>query len=109
MRVDQPVSESDGNKFAWTRFAAPRGVAVAIDDQGFLLNPQKGWGGNANLKCIADLAEYSVVVILGVPGIGKSNSLSREYRRVTGTDVNDPNSALWFDLSGFGTDGRTIR
>jgi hypothetical protein len=27
---------------------------------------------------------------------------------VTGTDVNDPSSALWFDLSGFGTDSYLI-
>jgi hypothetical protein len=107
MPIDQPASDSDGNDFAWTRFVAPRGIAVTIDDHGFLLHPRREWDRNSDLKRIADLAAYSVVVILGVPGIGKSNSLSSEYRRVIGTEV-DAESALWFDLSAFGTDGHLV-
>jgi hypothetical protein len=48
MRIGRPVSDSDGNRFAWTRFAAPRGVAVEKPHQHTLTTIAKRMGVSAD-------------------------------------------------------------
>ena len=110
MTTTSPSLAPDDTHSHWTRFVAPLGTDVALDEFGFLIDPDTVWGQQNNMLVPIDrLAPYAFVALLGVPGIGKSTMLRDEYetcaRRLSG-DVQA--STLWFDLSSFSTDSHLV-
>ena len=58
----------------WKRFWIPRETAPALGWDGYLVDPEDGYGKvvNAQAKTLEQLEETPCVALLGEPGIGKS-------------------------------------
>lgn len=90
------------------RFWCPRDGAYALDDHGFLRDPDATWFGaqsaNPGVVRTDDLGEHRCLVLLGEPGAGKSTAVAAGNRLVaSGVPV------LSFDLSAYGSEDRLVR
>jgi hypothetical protein len=58
----------------WKRFWIPRETAPALGSDGYLVDPEEGYGkvANGQAKTLEQLEETPCVALLGEPGIGKS-------------------------------------
>jgi predicted NACHT family NTPase len=63
--------------YNWKRFWCPRSSQVDLGDRGFLTNPESDWGKhvNPNLVALEVIANIPCLVLLGEPGIGKSQEM----------------------------------
>ena len=98
----------DQQHFEWDRYVARRGATVSIDSDGFLVSgPPTFDQPKSDILTLPQLSNEGVVVLLGMPGAGKSRCLEGEFERGFGPEgiPNSP-SAGWFDLSEFSTDSR---
>lgn len=92
------------------RFWLPSGQTYDVDDDGFLADPERAWGGvrwsNADASIDDDLRHYRVLVLLGEPGMGKSTFL-KETRPLLPKDCDA--KEVSFDLAEFGSEDRFVR
>jgi hypothetical protein len=78
---------------SWRRYWVPRPALATLDDTGFLIDPEGGWGSTLSPGAVelANLDDYPVLVLLGEPGIGKSTEVAAVAARVRahggGTDT----------------------
>jgi hypothetical protein len=65
-----------------TRFWFPRGQSIAIDEEGFLLDPEHDFLRHANPDAarLSALREFPCGIVLGESGLGKSTDLCAEAR-----------------------------
>lgn len=63
--------------YKWRRFWCPRSGRINLADGGYLCDPDGEWGRayNPDLISLEAIAEISCLVLLGEPGIGKSQEL----------------------------------
>lgn len=63
--------------YKWKRFWCPRSGHINLADGGYLCNPDEEWGRayNPDLVSLEAIAEIPCLVLLGEPGIGKSQEL----------------------------------
>ncbi|WP_228025017.1 NACHT domain-containing NTPase [cf. Phormidesmis sp. LEGE 11477] len=63
--------------YEWKRFWCPRSGSINLADGGFLCDPDAEWGKayNPDLVSSEAIADVSCLVLLGEPGIGKSQEL----------------------------------
>jgi hypothetical protein len=63
----------------WVRYCAKLGVRLQFEEGGYLANPEQSWSDNHDLfrngqiRRVETLADEQCVVLLGEPGIGKSD------------------------------------
>lgn len=90
------------------RFWCPRDGAYALDDDGFLRDPDTTWFGtqsaNPGVARTGDLGEHRCLVLLGEPGVGKSTAIV-DPAPLVGSEV----PVLSFDLASYGSEDRLVR
>jgi hypothetical protein len=60
--------------YHWKRFWCPRSSSYSLEDGGYLIDPDTAWDGyKSNLVTLEDIAAVPCLILLGEPGIGKSN------------------------------------
>lgn len=90
------------------RFWCPRESAYALEDHGFLRDPDATWFGtqsaNPGVLRIDDLRDHRCLVLVGEPGAGKSTAVADTTRLVaSGVPV------VSFDLAAYGSEDRLAR
>jgi len=92
------------------RFWAPLGHGHALDDNGFLSDPESTFSGVrwTNLAAVTDaeLRDCRCLVLLGEPGMGKSTFLAQVSPLLPEDCVAE---VVEFDLAGFGSEDRLVR
>lgn len=90
------------------RFWCPRDGAYALDDYGFLRDPDATWFGtlsaNSGVVRTDQLGEHRCLVLLGEPGAGKSTTVAASARLVA-----DGVPVVSFDLAAYGSEDRLAR
>ncbi|RLL81539.1 NACHT domain-containing NTPase [Mesotoga sp. BH458_6_3_2_1] len=79
----------------WTRFWVEKDKPYYTESTGFLANP-KGFSGslwNAHLKAMEDLDQYSCLILLGEPGMGKTTEMKRYRRKLESSGE----KVIWID------------
>ena len=92
--------------YNWTRFWIPRGESVRLDG-GFLSEPQSKIGRllNPNPVTLESVEpDISCPVLLGEPGIGKSNEIEKQRDRSKARVDEQGDAVLPFDLGVYTTD-----
>lgn len=93
------------------RFWVPQGHGHAVDDHGFLHDPESAvgslWWRTAGAPLTGDdLRHYRSVVLLGEPGMGKSTFLNQTQPLLPESCESDE---VYADLAGFGSEDRLVR
>ena len=73
-----------GQKYKWKRFFCKRGDEdpVRVEDA-YLYDPEDGERYvNRHVVSLEDVESFPCIVILGEPGVGKSNALEDEVERI---------------------------
>ena len=65
--------------YEWKRFWCPRSGRINLDYNGYLWDPEGEWGKvhNPNLVSLEEIADIPCLILLGEPGIGKSDELEK--------------------------------
>lgn len=94
--------------YQWERFWCPAGGSYSLDYEGFLVDPESTLGrpySSVALK-FEDIPTVSCFVLLGEPGIGKTNALQNAFKE---SAFEKGSKAIWFDLCSYSSDiGLTI-
>ncbi|HBE57380.1 MAG TPA: hypothetical protein DDW56_07565, partial [Cyanobacteria bacterium UBA11366] len=63
--------------YDWKRFWCPRSGNINLGDRGYLVDPDSEWGQhfNPDLVSLDAIAHIPCLVLLGEPGIGKSQGM----------------------------------
>ncbi|MBE9189638.1 hypothetical protein IQ230_04515 [Gloeocapsopsis crepidinum LEGE 06123] len=85
--------------YSWKRFWCPRSGSINLADGGYLYNPDAEWGKayNPNLITLEAIANVPCLVLLGEPGIGKSQELEN-LKILTEKKICDPRQVLPLNL-----------
>lgn len=88
--------------YDWKRFWCPRDSTFSLDDGGYLHDPDSQWGSiyNPNVQTFEAISNTRCLILLGEPGIGKSNAMKAEYEATKEAGQ----LALFHELSAFQTD-----
>lgn len=86
-------------KYDWKRFWYPRGGTCILDYAGYLDNPESSYAHITNPEVVPfeAIARTPCLVLLGEPGIGKSNAIDRAFEQVK----KQGKPALKFELRGY--------
>lgn len=92
--------------YNWKRFWCPRTAQINLSDRGYLVDPESEWGRHANPELVGleAIADVPCLVLLGEPGIGKSEAIKKATEIKTYNQ--DP---LVLDLHSYGSEDRLIK
>ncbi|MCR2807972.1 NACHT domain-containing protein [Paenibacillus soyae] len=90
--------------FSWKRFWCPRTGTINLSDGGYLYNPESEFGDiyNEHVVSFDKISEVPCLILLGEPGIGKTEALKSIERT-------EDNHTLKIDLRSYGTEERLVR
>ncbi|MFP5272354.1 NACHT domain-containing protein [Coleofasciculus sp.] len=96
--------------YDWKRFWCPRSGYIDLSDRGYLVDPESEWGQhyNTNLVTLEAIADIPCLVLLGEPGIGKSQEM-KNLRRYTEGTTNQTHKVLALNLQAYGSEERLVR
>jgi predicted NACHT family NTPase len=85
--------------YDWKRFWCPRTAQINLGDRGYLVDPISEWGRfyNPELVDLEAIADIPCLVLLGEPGIGKSQEMDN-LKRYTETNIDDNHEVLELNL-----------
>ncbi len=85
--------------YKWKRFWCPRDTQIDLSDQGYLVDPDSEYGKHANPKLVGmeAIADIPCLVLLGEPGIGKSQEITN-LANYTEEQLNPSHLPLKIDL-----------
>src|ERR1700743_407747 len=96
----------------WKRFWCPLGESISCDDngKGFLFDPESDFWRpiNPNVSEIGQLMDRQCLILLGEPGMGKSNTL-RSARGKIESSFGEGRPALWLEFRDIPDTGTFIR
>jgi hypothetical protein len=77
--------------YAWDRYWCPRTARLDLSDGGFLSDPNTDYGriANSELVLFSEVSGQYCLVLLGEPGIGKTQTLRLEFQRQKAAAGND--------------------
>lgn len=86
-------------EYSWKRFCCPPSGSINLADGGYLYDPDAEWGKtyNPNLVTLEVIADIPCLVLLGEPGIGKSQELEN-LKVLTQKKICDPRQVLELNL-----------
>lgn len=86
-------------EYNWKRFWCPRSGSINLADGGYLADPDQKWGksGNPDLVTLEAISDVPCLVLLGEPGIGKSQELEN-LKVLTGEKICDYSQVLDLNL-----------
>lgn len=101
------MSEQD---YDWKRFWCPRSGYIDLSDRGYLVNPESEWGQHYNpaLVSLEAIADIPCLVLLGEPGIGKSQEM-KNLKKYTEGITNPTHKPLALNLQAYGSEERLVR
>jgi len=101
------MSERD---YDWKRFWCPRSGYIDLSDRGYLVDPESEWGQhyNTNLVTLEAIADIPCLVLLGEPGIGKSQEM-KNLKKYTEETTNSTHKVLALNLQAYGSEDRLVR
>lgn len=87
------------------------GESISLSFGGYLDDPESEWGrhSNPNAKPFEAISGTSCLVLLGEPGMGKSQTIEGERKAVTETIEQKGGTVLWLDLRSYGSEDRLVR
>jgi hypothetical protein len=105
------VSAEPENEYPWQRFWCAREQGYTLSDYGYLLNPEQRafYSVNANLKSTDDLAPEPCLVLLGEPGIGKSQEIQKAVAQEQAEAETTGDAFLLVDLKSVGSEATLYR
>lgn len=70
------------HRFNWTRFWCPQGLNYLLGDDGFLSDPLAEQENSLNSKLVpfGEIKDFPCLVLLGEPGIGKSDAIFQAFQ-----------------------------
>lgn len=85
--------------YAWKRFWCPRQGNINLADDGYLYDPDAEWGKayNPDLLSLEEIADVPCLILLGEPGIGKSQELGN-LKTLTEKKIRNPHQVLELNL-----------
>ncbi|MCI0615497.1 hypothetical protein L0244_21110 [bacterium] len=94
--------------YNWKRFWVARSGNINLSDGGYLWNPDSDFGRiyNPDALSFEAIAKVPCLVLLGEPGIGKSNEINRQWEHTHQRSKETREVALRFDLRVYQTDVR---
>lgn len=95
--------------YQWKRFWCPRGGQVKTTDDGYLFDPESEYGHiyNPDVVTFDQIAHFPCLVLLGEPGVGKSNALNGEKDAIIAHSLNKgEKEPIWIDLRSIGSEER---
>lgn len=105
----EPKTESQSRKvYPWKRFWCPRAGEFSLADGGFLADPdtENGRLYNPDVIPFEALAETPCLVLLGEPGIGKTQAMRAEQGSLDARAASAGGRTLWLNLNSIGSEGR---
>lgn len=99
------MSEPADVLYPWKRFWCPSDKQISFADDGFVYDPESEYGIvlNPDLITLDATADLPCVILLGDPGLGKSEAL-REHCAALGSGKNSSCRVMFVDLKNFGSD-----
>ena len=98
--------------YPWKRYWYPRTARVDLSDNGYLYDPETEFGRllNPELALFPEIDGKHCLVLLGEPGIGKTETLRLEFERHKQAAAGDGDGVLdSIDLRGYGDERRLIQ
>lgn len=85
--------------YNWKRFWCPRTAQIGLSDRGYLVDPESEWGKHYNpgLVGLEAIADIPCLILLGEPGIGKSQEMEN-LRSYTETKINSTHTIFELNL-----------
>jgi predicted NACHT family NTPase len=86
--------------YNWQRFWCPRSGHINLADGGYLYDPEAEWGNayNPDLVSFSAISQIPCLVLLGEPGIGKSQAIEAEQEKVADELKNTTDEILSLNL-----------
>lgn len=96
--------------YPWKRFWCPWDKPISFADDGFVYDPESDFGTifNRELRTLDCTQQVPCLILLGEPGLGKSQSL-REYLVVLESAKDSSRQVIYLDLKDFGSDAAITR
>ena len=95
-------------KYNWKRYWCPREGTFILSSEGYLQDPGEYRAFNPDLVTFKEISETPCLILLGEPGIGKSNTMQAEEKFIDSTIKEKGDQALWIDLRSYGSEDRLI-
>src|SRR5574337_365197 len=97
--------------YNWKRFWSPREATINLSDGGYLYDPDSEWGSihNPSVLPFSSMAKFPCLVLLGEPGLGKTDTLNTEKQAIDSTVADESGQTCWFDLRPYGSEDRLVR
>jgi len=92
--------------YAWQRYWCAIDATYYLDQRGYVQDRAEG---NPSLVRFSEIAETRAVVLLGEPGMGKTNAMQDERSRIADDVRKSGGELLWVDLKEFGSEDRLVR
>jgi hypothetical protein len=94
--------------YDWRRFWIPRGKALNLSEDGYLIDPDSKYGlfYNPELKTLDELSSVPCLILLGDPGIGKSVELASQFECLRAKANESESRTIWCNLRNYQTDLR---
>ncbi|WP_223342017.1 hypothetical protein [Synechocystis sp. PCC 7339] len=88
--------------YNWKRFWCPRSGNISLRDGGYLDDPNTEWGKacNPDLVSLEEFTDVPCLILLGEPGIGKTNELEK-LKKYTEKTICESNKVLILNLRSF--------
>ncbi len=86
--------------YNWQRFWCPRSGHINLADRGYLYDPEAKWGNayNPDLVTFSAISQIPCLILLGEPGIGKSQAIETEQDKVADELKNTRDEILSLNL-----------
>lgn len=98
--------------YPWKRYWCPRTARLDLSDNGYLSDPEAEYGRllNPELALFPEIDSKHCLVLLGEPGIGKTETLRLEFERHKEVAARDADQVFdSIDLRGYGDERRLIQ
>lgn len=96
-------------KYDWKRYWCPREGKFNLSPQGFLQDPGENHIFNQDLVTFEEIFAVPCVILLGEPGIGKSNTMQTERATIDLKIHEKGDKTLWIDLRSYGNEVRLLK
>lgn len=96
--------------YQWKRFWCSRSGHINLSDRGYLVDPESEWGKHSNptLLSTEEIAESPCLVLLGEPGIGKTQAI-QDFKNLTNRVYKESHQVFDLDLRSYSSEDRLIR
>jgi predicted NACHT family NTPase len=97
--------------YRWKRYWCTRGGTVSLADMGYLYPPDSKWASVYNPQVIPfeSFSSGRVLVLLGEPGIGKTQTMLAEHQQTDAVVTKTGGRTLLVPLGQYGSEDRLIR